>query len=275
MAIAIDTVLEQPFDPLTTPVSVRVAGLLCLAVGIGSIVTMFQHALDGTAQVDLGFIGIFLGKRLLEGSPSCRRWTIFFSGTGALMGGGYVLWRAYDYVVAEYQSTFPLVAVYEATMAGSAIFVFCILLRCDIRRWFDAPRTESAGGGSWALPASIALTILIGQQALLNELDRQQLLGLFHLSTNITLRDAETGEPIPTMQYHSDVLKNGSPDKSSFPRLSVSSESRTTGEVVLKLTGFLLEPIEITFSPEGYRSKTVRLTRSTVETLTLDMDRQP
>jgi hypothetical protein len=215
-----------------------------------------------------------LGKRLLEGSPSCRLWACFLSGIGALLSTSFAVWLVYDSFQSTGQSTFPFAVAHHAMIAASAVFTFCTLQRGDIRDWFLMPRTEPARGGSWAFPVSMILGILLARQLITDQLYRQELSSLFHVATTVTLNDGETGERLRNLRYDSDVLNSGSRSRSPLPRLSarlhISSE-----EVALKLEGIVSEPFEVTFNSDGYSSQTVRFTRSTPETLTLAMDRQP
>jgi len=269
-----DMAFQQGFDEQSTPVGVRIAGLLCLAVGMTSIKTTLDHFLNGTFRIELGVLGLLLGKRLLEGNPSYRLWAIFLSGFGALVSTGFVIWLAYDYSDSTVRSKFAFAAAHHALIAASAIFVLCTLLRGDIRDWFLMPRMQPARAGSWALPVSIVLGVLLARQLITDQSNRQDLLSFFHLSTTIRLRDAATGEPLQDLRYDSDALKSAPHGRSPLPRLSARLHISPDG-AALKLDGTAREPLEVIFNSAGYSSQTVHLTRSTPETFTLDMERQP
>lgn len=261
----------------TTPFSIRVAGLLCIATGVNSILGMVAQIANGKFLLDFGFVFLVLGWGLMAGRPTSRRWLLFLFGSGAILFTILAIWMTWEYFMSSSPhdaATFYNGIADVAYTGCLATFVVATLIRADIRSWFEIPRTEPAPGASWTLPAAVAFAIVLGQQTLHEGRTKASAERAFPIFTTVAFRDAETGERIDSISYRTNeaVRPSGDPFSTSL-RVSISSSADEGVGVALK--GIAIEPVEVTFTAEGYTPKVVRLTESSPEMMTLELKRKP
>ena len=260
--------------PHSTPFSIRIAGLLCVATGVSSVIGMIGEFASGKFVLDLGFVFIVLGWGLMAGHPSSRRWLIFLFGCGSLLFTSLAIWMAIEYFNSSPRDAKAIsYGIAHLFISGClASFVVATLCRARIRSWFSTPRVAPAQGASWALPAALAFAVVLGLQTLRDWQPPAQ--RPFPIFTTVAVRDAETGESIDSISYLP-KQSTGSSTDAWPPALRVSTRSAGDEGMQLEFKGAATEPIEITFAAEGYSPQIVHLTESSPELLTVKLTRKP
>lgn len=249
---------------------VRLIAVVLIFLGANAISKMVVSLMfSDWATFDLWFLGIFLGKELVEQNNICRKIVMILAWLGiirCLFGAicftffgetlpvdilGYDTGYSYPPHIILMGVLFLLVF-----FAGTAY----LLHRPGVRAAFIALKTTTPCK-NWWLPLTIVMLIYTGQDNAGDYYMRQQLQKLNHYTAKVKVIDAETGVPVnATLSY--DWRKN---DKNS-PFLHISgTRCVSVSEWELDCVG-LKNSQTVTFSANGYDDCIVMLVPKDNET---------
>ena len=262
-------------DADAPPFSIRFAGLLCIAIGVNSILEMISQIIRGKLGLDLGVVFIPLGWGLLAGRPASRRWLIFFFGCGLVLYVAMAFWMAFAYFGASPHDAagMRLAIPYLVISVCLATFVVVTLFRTEFRSWFERARQKPAAGASWALPAALVLAIVLGQVSLqtwYTDAPRPQ---PFPIVTTVECRDFDTRDGLNGISFSPKEPAKGEKDPLAAT-LSTSTGFTSDGGIAFTIKRVATEPVEFTFSADGYVPETVRITAKSPEKITLYLKRK-
>lgn len=251
----------------SSPLSVRVAGLLCIASGIESICSFAIDAFNGRMNIPVGALMLFFGKGILAGSTTSRFWVLVFSGVITFVGITTGIWTTFrTESLAEYSDLTIAYTAFQCTLYfGTTAFVFFTLMKPDVRNWFESQRPETSTDGNWALPAGIAFAVIIVMTTAKSWYTTRQIQNSFPIATTVVLQGES---PVSGFRIESDAICRNSFGCPSIPSVSYTTEFSHGGTIRVRLTGITDMPVDITFYLEGHLPEKVRLTRSSPELLT-------
>jgi hypothetical protein len=253
-------------DRHIAPTSVRVAALLCIASGVESVCSSVVDGFLGRLSVPVGALMLLFGKGLLSGSATSRFWVLLFTGFVTIsvpVLGGLKLWQTES--LAEYSDATVAYTAFQLTLYFAATsFVFYAMWRSDVRKWFALERAESGADATWALPAGIALALVLIMTRAQSEYADYRIRNSFPIATTVVLH----GElPIQSFKVESAAICTSSVDCPPLPRVNYRTKFGIDGTITVRLEGIADRPVSVTFHLDGYLPETVRLTRSSPQTM--------
>lgn len=231
---------------------------------------MAASLLRGSIWIDLGFLGIPLGRGLLEGKLRSRSWAMGLSGLGLVLICGITGWGI---VSGEFRGVSReqlwLSGAYLVLSLLVCATVFFGLRTCSVRAWFSADSSDRSDSTGWVKPLVVVGLLFAAVFAIRESMMERSLAGLFAVHTRFEFRDASTGGPIHSVGYEIDGghFSNGGRD-SFAPRISTATTSAPEG-LVIKFTGVSGRPVQVTFTSEGYQPCPYTLGDQSPEELTL------
>ena len=240
--------------------AIRVFACLLIFGGVDSIVSMVYDLFHDSLNIDFGFLGILIGKGLLERKDFWRKWAVFLAWVGIvcspIVGVIFLYFGSHEPVELCGVKTDIVLPSYLVFILVTAWFAFSLLQRRvlstqKVRELFSK---EGSGRNSWwSTLATIAILfscIHYSTDHLLHRL----LESIGHHEATLYVLDAETGATLnPTV---------GGPSMSSgqiLPKVSFGFTSLGEETTVATVSWLACSPITIHVSSEGYLEKDVVL----------------
>jgi hypothetical protein len=250
--------------------AIRLTAILLIAGGVSVIAHLI---FNGFIILDLGFLGLFIGKGLLERKDLWRKWSVFilWCGTLGAIGGAIVLAFGSQYWTVEiagieYHPQHSTIQLMILMLAMLGIGVLCFWLQWVLTRP-EVKATFSMAGekNSWWLSIAAASLLIFCMMEYHDSMTRRLLKSIEHYEATIQAFDAKTNARLnPAIGLPS----VGS--KEIFPRTGVCAT-----EDGMMVSGLGIEPIEVGVSVKGYQEKKIKLPFSHGHnTISVELDRK-
>ena len=244
----------------TDEFAIRVFACLLIFGGADSIVSTVYGLFHDSLTVDFGFLGIFIGKGLLERRDFWRKLAVFLAWGGVVCSPIAGLLFAYsgsrEPVELYGVKTDIVLPSYLIYILLSACFAFSLWQRRVLskQKVRDSFTTTGNGRNSWWTTIS-AIALLFSCVHYSEGYLLQRLLeSIEHHEATLYVLDADTGESLnPTV---------GGPSMSSgqiLPKVSLGFRSSGDETTVATVSWIACRPITIHVSSEGYLKKDVVL----------------
>lgn len=254
------------------PFIIRLTAALSIVLGAAAIVeiavSLFFHS---KLSINLGFVGIPIGRGLLMGRQSSRHWAIVLSGLALILTPGLVAWMGFSGQFRAFTHEQLWVGgIYVAITILICATVFFGLRSASARAWPWSDFGNQEQGQAWTTPLILIGVLFATLSAASDFMTEASFRSLFRVQTQFEFRDARTGERLKSVGYSSDgpTITSGRRDPLA-PRISVSVANDPDG-MTLELTGFSEKPFNTTFTAKGYRPITYTLNSKSPSEVTLD-----
>ena len=263
--------LGDPIDretPLQL-VAIRLFAILLIAGGVGAIVMMVYRLLTGAIYIDFGFLGLVIGKGLLERKELWRKWAVFVAWLGiictpliaVLLVRGHVDWHWS--LAGIHFDLWPSLPTMATLLTG--LLVFClwqqwVLTRTSVKKSFSSCGAKN----NWWIPIAIASLVVCGMDAIQEAMTDQLFRSITPYEVTIEAFDAKTGRPLnPTI--HPPSVSG----KQIFPKMSYKAKGQRWN-----VSGIGSRPIEVGVSAEGYHEQKITMERAeNARTLRVDLEK--
>jgi hypothetical protein len=259
-------------DRHTAPTSVRVAALLCIASGIESVCSSVVDGFHGRLSVPVGALMLLFGKWLLSASSTSRYWVLLATGfvmlTGLIVGGMKI--RETE-SLADYSDATVVHTVFQLTLFLAATsFVFYAMMRKDARKWFSLERTELVADSKWAMPAGIAIALILVMCTAKSEYADYRMRNSFPIATTVVLQGES---PANNFRVESNAICESPTGCPTLPHLTYMTSFGSDDTITVWLTGVADAPVSVKFHLDGYHAETIRLTKTSPREISLHWTR--
>jgi hypothetical protein len=244
----------------TDEFALRVFACLLIFTGVDSVVGMVYDLFHDSLNVDFGFLGIFIGKGLLERKDIWRKWAVFLAWAGIVCspvaGAVFAYCGSHQPVELYGVKTDILLPSYLVFILLAAWFIFSlwqrkVLAKQQVRNQFTA--TGNGCNSWWSAIAAIAI-LFSCVHCSTGHLLHRLLESIGHHEATIHLLDADTGEALnPTI---------GGPNRASgqiIPKVSFGFRTSKDDTTVATVSWLACNPITINVSSKGYSKQDVVL----------------
>jgi hypothetical protein len=260
---------------LQPPEILRVIAALTIAYGATAIVTMAVSAFRGPFSVDLGFLGIPIGRGLLAGRLRSHRWAIRLSGIGFLLSLFFSL-SAFG-VFGKY------VSITDPSLSAVPLYLVCLvcaltffgLRSASVRAWLASDHAHRADGFRWTLPIALVGLLYSSTSAIQDHLKDTAIRGLFRVDTHFVFLDARTSAPLASISALSDVPEFPSDRRDPLAAQIQWAWINNNGGQEITLTGTSYRPIDFSFTSNGFTPSTYRLNNESPKKVTMKLQRSP
>ncbi len=242
----------------TDKFAIRLFACLLIFCGVDAIVEMGYGLWHNSLSIDFSFLGILIGKGLLERKDACRKWAVFLAWVGIVsppVAGALLAYSGSLQPVELYglKTVFPS---YLAFIILGAWFAFSlwqrrVLAKPEVRDLFST--TVKGRDSWWVAIAATAILFFCLHYSTVHFL-HSSFESIGHHEATLHVVDVGTGKPLnPTV---------GGPSMSSsqvLPKVSVGflrSEGRISAA---KVSWVACRPVTVDVSSEGYIEKDVVL----------------
>ena len=257
-----------------TPVqmfAIRLYAILLIVVGVGAVVEIASGFFNDSWYLNfIGFLGIFIGKGLLDHREIWRKWAVFVAWLGilsllAVFALAFLTGMEPQWTIAGFQ-VYPSPSVYFVGLLWAALFLFLlwqqwILTRPSVIESFSARGEKS----NWWLPIAAASLVVCGLYAMQDTMTNRLLHSIRHYAVRVEAFDASTGDRLTPWIHLSTSGTNQVFSGPTIKGLKGAQEVSAIGN----------RPIKIGVSAEGYREKTITITTSNSDkTIRVELERE-
>ncbi len=242
---------ETPLQQL----ALRLFAIALIAEGVCAIGKMVYGPFVDSLTIDFGFLGLFIGKGLLDRKELWRKWALVVAWLGLIycpLIAAFVVWKGESpqWTLGGVQfevenAMFLLVAIL------AIVFMFCLwqqrVLTCDSVKETFSPEGESNG---WWLAIAITSLAVFATTIAKDSYYQQLCRSIDKYRVTIEAVDAETGDPISPTVALPPVDCNH-----IFPKVETRSVSTKKGDTVLAISWIGTGPLIVGVSADGYREQ--------------------
>lgn len=241
--------------------AVRVFAILLILAGIDSLAAMVLDLFRGNLNVDLGVLGLLVGKGLLLRKERWRKWAVFLAWAGIVCAPLFGIIIALPGGTVEPIELFGVdtgtfLPAYVGYLMLGVWFAFSLWQRAVLtsREARSLFTEEGEVHSSWwpvIVAVGVVITVLDHSE---RHLARSLLESIDHHEVTIQTVDAESGELLNPR-----VTQLGGFSGKVFPKTTYSSWQSNEGGMVVGVEWLAPGPITIHLAADGYAEKEVVL----------------
>lgn len=263
---------------LQPPDVLRVIAALTIAYGAAAIVSTTVSPFRGDFSVDLGFLGIPIGRGLLAGRHRSHWWAIRLSGIGFLIS----LFLSLS-AFGVFGKNVSLASITDPSLRAVPLCLDCVvcaliffgLRSASVRAWLASDRAHRADGFRWTLPIALVGLLYSATSAIQDHLKDTAIRGLFRVDTHFVFLDAATSAPLASISALSDVSEFPGDRRDPLAAQIQWAWINHNGGQEITVTGTSYRPIDFSFTSNGFTSSTYRLSNDSPKIVTVKLQRSP
>jgi hypothetical membrane protein len=253
------------------PLGLYIASVFLIVLGGSSLVIQVNSCFHKSLSIDIGFLGILIGYRLLAGSRTALICGILFSVFGLGLTLIPIFWGHIPEQCNPTREQIWLAFLYPGL--GAVLYAAILGGLCcpTLMAWCRDKNASRPDALRWTLALCFVGVLLEATSMVQGFMVQSVIQNLYMVNTHFEFCDTVTREPIQSISTPTSAESSPSPGEPRLfdHRLAFITKSSEKG-VSIQVTGFASHPMDLTFMTDGRRPCTYRLDKNSAKEVVLE-----